>query len=239
DGSVTLLGPAAGRLGLRGVTLDTRAAARALEACPGVAEAALFADDPARPRRLAAALVAAPGAPRPGAEALRAQLAPLVPDFLLPDSFTWLDALPRDATGAPDADALLRLRPGPRPAPAGARGEPEATLARIWRELLGAGPVAPGDNFFDLGGQSLVLARVQAAIRRELGLAVPMVDLFRFPTLESLAAHLRTLAAAPGETPSAGSPAISPAASGPAERPGDSRLARRRARLAGAGAGRG
>ncbi len=69
------------------------------------------------------------------------------------------------------------------------RTELERALAAIWCEALGVERVGVHDNFFDLGGHSLLLARVLASLRARFA-GVAMVDLFRFPTIASLAEHL-------------------------------------------------
>lgn len=102
---------------------------------------------------------------------------------------------------------LLRTAPG-RPAPAPAPADPAAAaailprLGRIWQGLLEGDPPARGDNFFDLGGHSLLVIALQDRIRRDLGAEAEMPDLFRFATLEAQAAHVAALLA-PAPTPDA------------------------------------
>ncbi|MCP4664213.1 MAG: hypothetical protein GY856_53190, partial [bacterium] len=88
------------------------------------------------------------------------------------------------------------------PEPEAARPEPEAafvapaseleqTLATIWQEVLGLERVGLHDNFFDVGGHSLLLTQVRLRLREELEREVPLVDLFRHPSIRALADHLR------------------------------------------------
>ncbi|MCF1495774.1 hypothetical protein GOZ83_11980 [Agrobacterium vitis] len=103
--------------------------------------------------------------------------------------------MPLTPNGKLDRDGL--------PAPGGAayasrgyvapEGAVEETLAAIWRQVLQIDRVGPRDNFFELGGHSLVVVRTQRAIRQRLGVPLEMVDIFRFPTLETLAAHVAGL----------------------------------------------
>jgi acyl carrier protein len=79
------------------------------------------------------------------------------------------------------------------------RDEAERTVAAIWREALGIEKVGAHDNFFDLGGHSLLLARVHVLLKERLGREISIVDLFRHPTVASLARHL-AFPAAPPET---------------------------------------
>jgi hypothetical protein len=70
------------------------------------------------------------------------------------------------------------------------RGELERTAAAAWREVLGRDDVGVNDNFFEIGGHSLLLARLQDVLEKALGREVPLVDLFRRPTIRSFAASL-------------------------------------------------
>src|SRR5262249_27273909 len=62
--------------------------------------------------------------------------------------------------------------------------------AAVWRQLLGIDRIGREDNFFDLGGHSLLLVQAHAALVERLGRSLPVTDLFQFPTIESLAEHL-------------------------------------------------
>ncbi len=74
----------------------------------------------------------------------------------------------------------------------------ERLVAGVWREVLGLPRISAGENFFEIGGHSLATAEVQARLAALLGRAVPIVDLFRFPTVRSLAAHLDGAGRTPG-----------------------------------------
>ncbi|MSP59689.1 MAG: amino acid adenylation domain-containing protein [Myxococcales bacterium] len=110
-------------------------------------------------------------------------------------SLRWvpLVRLPRTPDGAIDPAALPGQRQargssvGDRPSP---RGETERTLAAIWQDVLRVDEVGRDDNFFDLGGHSMLLVQVRDRVSRTFDRDVPIVDLFRHPTLRALAAHL-------------------------------------------------
>jgi acyl carrier protein len=112
---------------------------------------------------------------------------------MIPSVFAILDSLPLTPNGKIDRKAL--------PAPAGERAAAEAvfvapqtdlerTIAAVWQELLHIEKVGVNDNFFELGGSSLLIAQARTKLREALDLEVSLVDLFRFPTISSLAAHL-------------------------------------------------
>jgi amino acid adenylation domain-containing protein len=117
---------------------------------------------------------------------LRALLAERLPPERVPGRVIVLPALPRGATGKLDPSAL--------PLPALEAGAPlregrEASIAAVWSAVLGRQEIGRDQNFFDIGGDSLALARVHDRLRTELGLELPLVDLFRFPTVAALAAR--------------------------------------------------
>jgi len=121
---------------------------------------------------------------------LREHLRGRLPAWMVPAAVVRLDALPLTPTGKLDRRAL--------PAPSVATGrrltpetELEARIAAVWRDLLGVDEVGVEDNFFDLGGHSLLLIRLQARLAAELGRQVPVVELFQYPTVRSLAARLQ------------------------------------------------
>jgi len=132
------------------------------------------------------------------AGALRAHLLRRLPEYMVPAAFVPMETLPLTPNGKLDRRAL----PAPAAAGAGAGLRPatglEARIAGVWRELLGVDGVGAEDNFFDLGGHSLLLVRLQAKLASDLGHDVPVVELFQYPTVRSLAARLQGRAGTDG-----------------------------------------
>ncbi|MFN8178108.1 MAG: non-ribosomal peptide synthase/polyketide synthase [bacterium] len=123
------------------------------------------------------------------AEILREELARSLPGSMQPAAWVLLETLPVTANGKLDRRRL------PAPTVRGERyeaprGEIEEAIASIWAELLGTERVGAHDNFFDLGGHSLLLVRVHARLREALHADLSVVELFRYPTVASLAARL-------------------------------------------------
>jgi acyl carrier protein len=135
-----------------------------------------------------------------GPAELRAFLRRTLPDFMIPAAFVELPSLPLLPNGKVDRAAL--------PAPESARGaaagvveprnELERTIAAVLREALRVDRVGIDENFFDLGGHSLSMIRAAGTLERLLDRKLPVLELFRFPTVAALAAHLSG-----GETPAA------------------------------------
>jgi len=129
------------------------------------------------------------------ASGLRRWLAGRLPEPWIPSAFVMLESLPLTGSGKVDRRAL----PGPgagRPTLEAAyvapRTSTEQSIADVWREVLGREKVGIHDNFFEVGGSSLLLVRIHARLREVLGREVTMVQLFRNPTVQSLARFLET-----------------------------------------------
>lgn len=124
---------------------------------------------------------------------LRSYLKERLPDYMVPALFVTMKSLPLSPAGKVDLKALPTpesaqtesLEPFTSPQP----GLEEA-IAAIWRESLGLEKVSRYDNFFDLGGHSLVVAQMHDKIEQVVGRKIPVVDMFQFPTISSLVAHL-------------------------------------------------
>jgi hypothetical protein len=141
------------------------------------------------------------------ADSARSTLRTRLPEYMIPNLFTTLDSLPLTPNGKIDRKML------PKPQGASAPGEtaaqdntavlmtmPQQRVAAIWRDVLQLKHVGLYDNFFDLGGHSLLLVRLQSALKREFGRDLPLVDLFQRTTV---AAQTERLSA-----PTAGSDAL-------------------------------
>jgi amino acid adenylation domain-containing protein len=121
---------------------------------------------------------------------LRAHLAQWLPEFMLPGYFVRLDSLPLTPNGKIDRHALPALcYENIQPAHdfVGPRTETEKALAAIWSELLYVENIGINDDFFDLGGQSLVAIRAVSRIREVFAVDVPLRNLFERPTVAGLA----------------------------------------------------
>jgi acyl carrier protein len=111
----------------------------------------------------------------------------------VPAAFVFLDALPLTRNGKVDRRALPApsvAAQGRAAAPAAPRSEVERAIAAVWAEVLGLPEVGVEDNFFDLGGHSLLLVQVLSRLRKAFDAELAMVDLFRHPTVSGLAAHV-------------------------------------------------
>ena len=200
DGLIEFLGRRDHQVKVRGFRVELGEVERALRAHPAIREASVAAHPgPAEDLRLIAYPVAEGDAQTPTGE-LRELLRQKLPGYMIPEAFVWMPELPRLVSGKVDREALPAPdRPEEPPAPAelpepslrDPSADVEATLIAIWGQVLEIDRVGLDDSFFDLGGHSLLLMRVQSRLEEELGRQLPMVDLFRYPTVRSLAEYLR------------------------------------------------
>jgi amino acid adenylation domain-containing protein len=207
-----------GQVKIRGVRVEPAEVAAALLSHPQVAAAHVVA----RPGPDGQLALVAYAVPQEGAvlhgPGLREHLSTLLPSALVPAACVPIDTLPFTPQGKVDASAL----PSPSLAQA-QRGEPPATplereLVAVWAQVLRAPSVGVTDNFFDLGGHSLLLAEVQRQVEGLVDRPVPLILLFEHPTIRGLARHLEGQAR-PEAAPSGRDPA------------GRARLQDRRSRL--------
>jgi natural product biosynthesis luciferase-like monooxygenase protein len=138
------------------------------------------------------------GAPPSDAD-LRTHVREKLPDYMVPQHFVALDDLPLTPNGKIDRKALPPLELGtaavagagsPAVAYAAPASDLESKIVSLWQTLLGRATIGVDDNFFDLGGHSLLVVRAHRQLAQAIDVPVALTDLFRFPTVRSLAAHL-------------------------------------------------
>ncbi len=124
---------------------------------------------------------------------LRSFLQKKLPKYMIPSAFVMLDFLPLTPNGKVDRRALPApdgLRPELEVAYIAPQTDAEQTIAAIWQELLQVEKVSIHDNFFEIGGTSLLLVQVHSKLREAFNKHVSMVEMFRHPTINSLAKYL-------------------------------------------------
>ena len=152
-------------------------------------------EDAAGGRRLVAYLVPAAGAAdrELAAGELRRYLAGRLPEVMIPAAFVTLAALPLTRNGKIDRAALPEPgaeRPDLENAYVAPRTPEEQAIGAVWQAVLGQERIGIHDNFFELGGNSLLLVEVEGRLREALGREIPIVEMFRNPTIHGLAQAL-------------------------------------------------
>ncbi|HEX4494949.1 MAG TPA: beta-ketoacyl synthase N-terminal-like domain-containing protein, partial [Thermoanaerobaculia bacterium] len=187
DGEIEFLGRADHQVKIRGQRIEPGEVEAALLALPGVREAVVVVRD----RQLVAYVVGAVG--DTAGRSLQEQLRERLPSAMVPSAIVPLAALPLTPNGKVDRKALPAPVPVSRDLPPEAdRGTLEDAIAAVWCEVLEVPRVGAEENFFDLGGHSLLLPQVQARLRDRLGREVSLLDLLTHTTVRALARHLET-----------------------------------------------
>ena len=198
SGDLDFIGRADGQVKVRGFRIELHevevaiAAARGIKAC-----AVVPVKDAAGNQMLVAYIVGSEGPPPEAA--LRQELAAQLPDFMVPSIFVPLERLPITANGKLDRRALpapTRQRPDMLGAYQAPQGTVEAHLCAAFANTLGLDRVGRSDNFFDLGGNSLLALRVLSMLKRDAGLELTAPQFFQLPTPQALAGRLASTASA-------------------------------------------
>jgi amino acid adenylation domain-containing protein/non-ribosomal peptide synthase protein (TIGR01720 family) len=187
DGAIEFLGRLDHQVKIRGVRIEPGEIEAALLALPGVREAVVAA----REERLVAYVVG-----DASIEALRQSLRERLPDAMMPATFVPLPALPLTANGKVDRKALpAPEQAGPRAGHVAPRTREEEILAAVWAHVLRLPQVGVDDNFFALGGDSILSVQIVSRAR-QAGLLFTMRQLFEHPTVARLALHATVTEAA-------------------------------------------
>jgi amino acid adenylation domain len=197
DGTIEYLGRNDFQVKIRGLRIELGEIEARIEEVAGVREAVVLArEDRAGDKRLVAYWTEVQGASDvvPDVEALRAHLKEHLPGYMVPSAFVRLEELPLTPNGKVDRRALpepdegaLQTREYEHP-----QGERENALARIWEDLLNVEKVGRKDNFFDLGGHSLLIVTLVERLRQH-GLKTDIRRVFEAGSLWELAQGLEEL----------------------------------------------
>ncbi|NBD17971.1 MAG: amino acid adenylation domain-containing protein [Cyanobacteria bacterium] len=186
DGTIEFLGRIDDQVKVRGFRIELGEIEAALEQHEAVQESVVIAQG----EQLVAYLVSS--AQLPNVSDLRAFLQETLPEYMIPTHFVPLTALPLSNSGKVDYQALPSPQPS-RPELAVSYQAPQTQLeeqiAAIWQEVLGVEQVGIHDNFFDLGGHSLLVVQVREKLHERLQQNLSVVDLFEHPTIHALATY--------------------------------------------------
>ncbi|MFB8083094.1 amino acid adenylation domain-containing protein [Streptomyces sp. NPDC056013] len=189
-GEIVFEGRADQQVKLRGFRIELGEIETALLAHETVAQAAVIVrEDRPGDKRLVAYVVPAPGT-RVDTDSLRRHGARRLAEYMVPAAFVELDVLPLTANGKLDRRALPAPRLGTGPGGRQGRTPVEEVLCGLFADALGLPAVSIDDDFFRLGGHSLLGTRLVSRIRHTLGAQVSVRDLFRCPSVAGFAEYL-------------------------------------------------
>lgn len=195
DGRIEFLGRIDHQVKVRGYRIELAEIEAALHQEPAVRDAVVVAhDDGAGSKRLVAYVIPAEDKDQTNVAELRRNLQLKLPDYMLPSVFVAVTAFPLTPNGkinrlalpAPDNEYLPGTKTYVMPAPGW-----EQHIAAIWQQVLQVERVSTYDNFFDLGGHSLLMAKIKTLLQDTLPIPdLAMVELFQYPTVHGLAQYL-------------------------------------------------
>ncbi|MCA9962038.1 MAG: AMP-binding protein, partial [Anaerolineales bacterium] len=193
DGTIEFLGRADFQVKIRGFRIELGEIEALLNENTAVREAVVVArEDTPGDKRLVAYLIPQTGA-KISVGDLRDSLREHLPEFMVPAHFVTMDKFPLTPNKKTDRKALPApdmVQAMPETAYVPPSSDLEETIATIWKELLGIAQVGMNDNFFDLGGHSLLTVQAHRRLRDVIEQDISVTDMFRFPTIRSLADFL-------------------------------------------------
>jgi amino acid adenylation domain-containing protein len=192
DGNIECLGRTDHQVKIRGYRIELGEIEAALAQHPAVRQSVVMVrEDSPGDKRLVAYLVVE-SAPADLSEQLRASLRALLPDYMVPSHFVVLATIPLTASGKVDRKALPAPDDSQRPAreSVAPRDEIESKIREIWAAVLKMSDFGIDDNFFDVGGNSLLAIQVVTQVRRQ-GFPSEVLSVFKHPTVRSFADFLR------------------------------------------------
>jgi hypothetical protein len=193
DGRLQCLGRIDHQVKVRGFRIELGEIETALAAQPGIRQAVVTVHPDASGDQRLVAYAICDGSEPPVVSDLRGALKDRLPDYMVPSIFQFLEAFPLTPNGKIDRKAL--------PAPDGARPRLdssyivprtalEQSIAQVWQDVLGVEKVGVFDNFFDLGGHSLLLVKAHARLRDVASKKLSILDMFRYPTIDALSKYV-------------------------------------------------
>ena len=201
DGNIEFLGRIDRQVKIRGFRIELGEIESKLQEHPGIESVVVIANEESLDnKRLIAYVVTNPqfrllhqNQNTTIASELRSFCVDRFPEYMIPSAFVVLKALPLTANGKIDYQALPtpeQTRPELEQLYIAPRSHLEQKLAAIWTEVLGLERIGINDNFFDLGGHSLLITQLLAKVRNTFDLELPLKDLFNAPTIADLAKKL-------------------------------------------------
>jgi amino acid adenylation domain-containing protein len=191
DGQLVFIGRRDHQVKVRGYRIELGEIEAVLAAHRGVRECTVIVrEDAPGDQRLTAYVTTEPDTAF-DAEAAKTALRERLPEYMTPGAFVVLDALPLTPNGKIDRAALPRPAPPLRSASSAQAMDlmnpDERRVAQIWKDLLHVDHIGLNDNFFDLGGHSLLLVKLHARLKAEFAIDLPLVELFQRTTVAAQA----------------------------------------------------
>ena len=197
DGNIMYLGRIDNQVKIRGFRIELGEVEAVLNQYPGLRETLVTAREEIPGDKRLVAYIVPSREPAPTIRELRSFLKQKLPDYMVPSAYVFLDSLPLTLNGKVDRRALPdpgRTEQQEHNEYVAPRDETESVLCRLWGEILKVDRVGIDDDFFAIGGHSLLAAKLFSRLDEHFGRSLPLGVLFSAPTVRSLAEYYRTSA---------------------------------------------
>lgn len=193
DGTIEFIGRVDNQVKIRGFRFEPGEIESVLKQHPGLQEAVVLAQNNGLNDKRLAAFVVPTSLPTPAQDELHSFLKTRLPYYMLPATYTFLEALPLTPHGKVDYRALPAsggYSARPTLSHVKPRTEMERLIASVWQTVLRVEKVSINENFFDLGGHSLLMIQVHTQLQEKLALEFSVVEMFEYTTIQALAKRL-------------------------------------------------
>ncbi|WP_394749355.1 amino acid adenylation domain-containing protein [Spongiimicrobium salis] len=188
DGNIAFIGRKDEQIKIRGYRVELGEIEAALNALPEVKRATVVLSDyGVKEKRLVAYIQSTAG--NTDSNLFRKQLLDVLPEYMVPSLYIPIASFPMTSNGKIDKKNLpdpVYSRPDSAPVLRKPRTAIQKSIAEIWSEQLGIPEIGIDDNFFEMGGTSLLTQKVAALLRQELKLEVPVTKIYQYPTISAL-----------------------------------------------------
>jgi acyl-CoA synthetase (AMP-forming)/AMP-acid ligase II len=201
DGSIELLGRSDEQVKIRGHRVELAEVDAAINDVPGVQTAAAVKISENDDERMVAFII--PQTESLDVAVVRTSLKQRLPDYMIPSAFHFVDEFPLTANGKVDRKSLTLIsiaRTDTSSVKAAPQTNLETGISAIWKDVLGTQQVSIDDNFFDIGGHSLLMVRVHHRLQELMNRPLPLTVLLERPTIRSLAKYFENNEASQGES---------------------------------------
>ena len=194
DGNIEFLGRNDFQVKIRGFRIELGEIEARLMEHPSVREAVVVAREYAAGDKRLVAYYTSSAATDPEqevveAEQMRRHLSASLPEYMVPAAYARLESLPLTPNGKLDRQALRKMKTTVSPRKSliiKPENQLQETIQQVWCDVLGIQEVSIFDNFFDVGGHSLLMVKIHVGLKKVLGRTIRIVDLFKYPTIASL-----------------------------------------------------
>ena len=194
DGNIRFLGRMDDQVKIRGFRIELGEVETALHKHPALQDAVASVQEDAAGLKQIVAYVVPSNTQVPSMKDLRSFLSKTLPNYMLPSIITTLDTIPLTPNGKVDRKALPipERQEEDNDQYVAPQDDLQLQLTKLWENILSTAPIGVKDNFFEIGGHSLLAAQLFARIEKDMGVNIPLATLFHAPTVEQLAELLRS-----------------------------------------------